>query len=375
MRRSISVLVIEDNPHDAGSVTRALKKSTRVAFQVGIASTLYDGLAALVETSHDAVLLDLGLPDSQGVDAVRQIVDVSVETAVIVLTGFDDDPTALAALQQGAQDYLPKGIFDPDTLTRALLYSVERLRLRRELEQINGELEQRVNERTAQLEEFVTGIAHELTQPLQAMIGFSSAACSIIETSQTDNELAELVHDISAQASHAGALITRFRQLIRHQDVATENTSINKAIRTACQLYERFFKEQGVVVTLELSIDELVVQADRTAIHQVTLNLLRNALQALTTVETKTITIKSYTAGDQLGVFEITDSGTGVDNSLRESLFDAFATTRDEGLGLGLAICKTIVKRHHGSIEHHDHQPCGSTFRVSIPLSIDNGNQ
>ncbi|OGO32509.1 MAG: hypothetical protein A2Z29_06830 [Chloroflexi bacterium RBG_16_56_11] len=140
MGKNIKVLLIEDNPDDAELIKRKLAKSASAPFAVAPAKTLKDGLEHLSRHACDLVLLDLGLPDSHGLDTVSTILNQTPQTPVVILSGFDDEATALKAVQLGAQDYLVKGHMESGQMERAMFYAIERSRLQAELEQYTQEL-------------------------------------------------------------------------------------------------------------------------------------------------------------------------------------------------------------------------------------------
>jgi signal transduction histidine kinase/DNA-binding NarL/FixJ family response regulator len=137
---AIKVLLIEDNPDDAKLIRRKLVRSVNSQFTVTPVRRLDDGLEYLAQNVPDLILSDLGLPDSHGLDTVTKILCEAPQTPVVVLSGFDDEATAIKAVQSGAQDYLVKGQMDGNQVERALFYAIERSRLRRELEQYAQEI-------------------------------------------------------------------------------------------------------------------------------------------------------------------------------------------------------------------------------------------
>src|SRR4030043_1448587 len=138
--RKIAVLLIEDSIDDAELIKRKLEKSTDTKFQVMLARKLEDGLEQAEKNQPDLILSDLGLPDSHGLDTVTKILLAVPRIPLVVLSGFDDEATAIKAVQSGAQDYLVKGQLESLQLERALAYSIERAQLQMELEQHTQEI-------------------------------------------------------------------------------------------------------------------------------------------------------------------------------------------------------------------------------------------
>jgi DNA-binding response OmpR family regulator len=146
-------LLIEDNPGDARLIREMLAEARGVSFDLEQADRLSAGLERLAEGDFDVVLLDLGLPESQGLDTCARVQAQVSEVPIVVLTGLDDEELAVRAVEAGAQDYLVKGQVDPNPLARALRYAVERKRAEEALREHREHLEELVAERTAQLRE------------------------------------------------------------------------------------------------------------------------------------------------------------------------------------------------------------------------------
>jgi PAS domain S-box-containing protein len=140
METKIKILLIEDSVDDAELIKRKLEKSTRVKWVVTISRKLNEALTLAKKTPPDIILTDLGLPDSHGLDTVTKILLWMPHIPLVVLSGFDDDATALKAVQSGAQDYLVKGRMDTPKWEQTLIYSLERARLRDELERNTEEI-------------------------------------------------------------------------------------------------------------------------------------------------------------------------------------------------------------------------------------------
>jgi PAS domain S-box-containing protein len=149
---ALRVLLIEDNPGDARLVQAALAEQAPGEFTVAVAERLADALARLQSERFDAVLCDLGLPDSTGLGTAQAVAAHVPGLPLVVLTGSHEVELGRAAIKLGAQDYLIKGDLKPPLLSGTLRYAIERTRLAHELREANASLEQRVAERTAELE-------------------------------------------------------------------------------------------------------------------------------------------------------------------------------------------------------------------------------
>ncbi|OGC76329.1 MAG: hypothetical protein A2Z27_03505 [candidate division Zixibacteria bacterium RBG_16_50_21] len=138
--KTIEVLLIEDNPDDAELIRRKLSRCPTARFEVTHSKKLQEGMEHLNRAAPDVILVDLGLPDSHGLDTVSKVLNQAPRTPVVVLSGLDDEATAIKAVKLGAQDYLVKGQMENSQLERSLFYAIERARLQEELDQYTQEL-------------------------------------------------------------------------------------------------------------------------------------------------------------------------------------------------------------------------------------------
>ncbi|MEN6452295.1 MAG: response regulator [Thermoguttaceae bacterium] len=189
----IRILLVEDNPPDAVLLKYALTEATGDAFQVTDAQLMADAVQHLATESFDAILLDLSLPDSNGIATVEQASAAAPNIPILVMTGLEDEAMAVQAVRKGAQDYLIKGRTDGWLLSRAIRYALERKQMEQELKALNETLEQRVAERTA--------VATRRAAQLQAL------ASELTRTEQRERRrLAQLLHDDLQQLLYAARL-------------------------------------------------------------------------------------------------------------------------------------------------------------------------
>jgi C4-dicarboxylate-specific signal transduction histidine kinase len=223
------------------------------------------------------------------------------------------------------------------------------------------------------LGEFASAIAHELNQPLAAVATYNNTCLRLLDGNQLDSiELRKAMEKCRDQAKRAGAIIQRLREMLRHPapDMAEQN--LNDVAHAALQLAEPEAREAGV--SLELAADPTVprVRADRLLIEQVALNLVRNAIDAVHGLSDERRRVTIATGVDAHGDAElcIADLGNGIPEAARGRLFDAFVTTKPGGLGLGLAICRSVIEAHGGRVRHEPNAPSGTRFSFALPNTL-----
>jgi two-component system sensor kinase FixL len=214
-------------------------------------------------------------------------------------------------------------------------------------------------------------LAHEINQPLTAIANYLETTRAMI--ADTDDELlveiAEALDLAAGQALRAGDVIRRLRVFVDGGDSGFRHESLDGLVNEATSLALLGAHEAGIVVTMSIAAGLDRVLVDRVQIQQVLVNLIRNAIQAMRTTERKELTIE--TAPDRDGWVRVTvsDTGTGIEDAVRERLFEAFATTKEEGMGLGLSICRTIVEAHGGRIWCDAAESGGAAFHFCVPLA------
>jgi signal transduction histidine kinase len=189
----IRVLLVEDNEADAELLKRALAEPRAESFDVTRVELMAEAVSRLQDGAFDAILLDLSLPDSFGVDTVAQVNAVAPGVPIVVMTGMDDEATAVEAVRRGAQDFLIKGQNDSRLMARSIRYAMQRKQGERELKSLNETLEQRVAERTA--------VATRRAAQLQVL------ASELTRTEQRERRrLAQVLHDDLHQTLYAARL-------------------------------------------------------------------------------------------------------------------------------------------------------------------------
>jgi len=241
------------------------------------------------------------------------------------------------------------------------------------------ELKRRQNElvhvtRLSNMGEMATGIAHELNQTMSAIVNFANGCARRLRLDIAGKE--ELLHalgQISAQAGRAGEIIKRLRGMVSRRQPIRETVDLNLLARETCALISHEFKRYELATELRLSKRELWVRVDSVQIEQVLINLLRNSLDALTDLPPaeRRLIIESGVQPDGMVYLSVKDNGSGIGVNAMEHLFDPFFSTKESGMGMGLAISQTIMSNHHGKIRADSWPGRGSTFTIELPPGVE----
>ena len=223
--------------------------------------------------------------------------------------------------------------------------------------------------RVTTLGEMSGALAHELSQPMSAILINAQAARRLLARDPVDlAELREALDDIIANDKRAGAVIERLRTLLKKGNVVFEPVDLNEIAREVLDFTRSDFLARRIAVTTRLASSIPAVDGDRVQLQQVLLNLVLNACESMgaNTIDDRRLTVTS-TADDGFVHVAISDRGVGIPDDQRDAVFEPFVTFREQGLGLGLAISRSIIHAHGGQIVVENNADRGTTFRCLIP--------
>ena len=248
-----------------------------------------------------------------------------------------------------------------------------------ERKQAEQELQQQRDElahlsRVTMLGELSGALAHELNQPLTAILSNAQAAQRFLaHDPPVLAELRDILADIVAEDQRAGEVIRRLRLLLKKSEFRHQSLDLNDVVQEVLKLVRNDLVNRGVTAQMELAPDPPAISGDRVQLQQVVINMVMNACHAMTeAAPADRALVLRTTVSDGEGVrVEITDRGCGIPPEHLERIFAPFFTTRPEGMGMGLAVCRTIISAHGGKMGARNNAERGATFYFTIPAQSE----
>jgi C4-dicarboxylate-specific signal transduction histidine kinase len=215
-------------------------------------------------------------------------------------------------------------------------------------------------------------IAHEINQPLTAIVTDAGAARSWLARAEPDiKEACAALDSIETAGRRAGEIVASLRGMFKKETQARLPTDINKLICTVLAIVRSEVQKHHVELSIQLDESLPGVKGDRVQLQQVVLNLVMNAIEAMQSVEPRMLSIRSCVNRPNFVRVSIEDTGTGVDQSKMDQIFKPMFTTKERGLGIGLSICHSIIANHNGRIWVAQGGERGSVFQFELPTDTD----
>ena len=215
--------------------------------------------------------------------------------------------------------------------------------------------------------EMASSLAHELNQPLTAIANYSMGAVAMVKAGHTDmGILLPALEKAAAQAQRAGKIISRIRDFVKRSEPRRQNVPIQTIVDNAVSLAEIHARKRQLEIVRNIPESLPDVYADPILIEQVLLNLLKNGLESMDQSTLNTLELDVTLDDNQIEV-AVKDRGHGLTEP--ERLFEPFFSTKSEGLGMGLNICRTIIESHHGRLWASSNPDGGTIFRFTLPCA------
>jgi signal transduction histidine kinase len=323
---------------------------------------------ALEEVDRDpcaVVLSDMRVEGGDGITLTRRVRERSPDTEVILLTAPLDVQQAVRALKIGAYDYIATP-FEVEEISIAVRGALEHRALERNasLARVQSDISRR--EKHSSVGTMAASVCHEVNNPLSVIIGFAELLLDMGDLNT--KEAREYLELIRQEGERIRRLTWQLLNISRQERVDRRKQDLHPALQQVLSIMDRHLSRfENLEVRVEMAGTEVLCTFDAGQIQQVLLNLLMNAAQAMDDGGTLTLRTFPEDATGRAG-FSVTDTGKGVPPEVRDHIFEAFVTTKDQSTGLGLRMCDDIVRAHRGEIQVESEPGKGSTFRVLIPV-------
>jgi signal transduction histidine kinase len=371
MSEKLRVLLVEDNPGDAYLIERSLER----AFALECVPRLATALDRARQDRFDLILLDLGLPDSTGLDTVRAMRKQSGDTPIVVQTGNDDERVGLAAIQAGAQDYVVKGKTDVPILARILRYAMERQQNAQRLREMEAKLLQA--QKMEAVGRLAGGVAHEFNNMLNVILGHAELALMKLDP---DHAVCADLAEITKAGERSAAVTRQLLAFARKQAIVPKVLALNDIVASMLKMLRRLIGE-NIELVWQPAANLWSVKMDPSQIDQMVVNLMLNARDAISGVGSVTITTgmaefdashcetHSNCRPGCYAMLAVSDNGCGMSKETQARLFEPFFTTKEigKGTGLGLAMVYGIVQQNYGFITVESEIGKGTKFTIYLP--------
>lgn len=370
MARQLRILILEDRPEDVQLVKRELRRGG-IAFTSRHVEDREGFAAALSEFQPDLVISDYSLPDYDGLRALMLVRGRDRHLPFILLSGLIGEERTIEAFGNGVTDVILK-----NNLVR-LVHSVirvikeidersERQLLKQQLHALQQDFD-RVT-RATELSELAASIAHEVNQPLAAVVNFVEAARECLKADGESGDAVQLMEDASIQALRAGEIVSWLRTFLSRGGGEPAVLFAENLVRDAIRIALLDASAKGIHVIERFTAPEALVEADSIEIQQILVNLLRNAVDAIAAASPGRKCIEVEVTADEVQIcVSITDTGAGVLPEVRDRMFEPFVTSKTHGLGIGLSISRRLAEANGGAISIADRPGGGAAAKLLLP--------
>ena len=399
-----TILLVEDEESHAELVCRSFEdRENGSEWKLDHVASFKEAIKRLDEkenTSPTLIIADYVLPDGNGLDIIEKAGKMG-EAGIpgIIMTSYGSERLAVRSLKSGAMDYVVKGVtalhelpWTAERVLREWESIIGRKRAEDALQKLNKELEERVEERTKELKDtrdalvrkeklavlgqLAGGVAHELRQPL-GVINNATYYLKMILT-EADKSTKEYLNIISDEVKNSESIISNLLELARTRSSDRQEINVSSVIEKAL---EKFDIPENIKRKKDIPGDIPTVFVDPVQMERVFYNIINNAIQAMSMPESEgrgrggelAIKVKSTSASREKGkaraMVEVSfsDTGVGISEKTMKNLFEPLFTTKARGIGLGLSICKNLVKANDGEIEVQSEEGKGTTVTVVLP--------
>jgi C4-dicarboxylate-specific signal transduction histidine kinase len=368
------ILIVDDQPSNIQVLAEALGEG----YEIHFATTARRALELTESGDVDMVLLDIVMPEMDGFEVCRRIKanERSGDTLVVFVTARGEVADEARGFSVGGVDYITKPV-SPAVVAARVRTHLELKRARDLLERVATHTREELAHvsRVATMSELTASLSHELSQPLAAIRTNARAAELFLARATPDlDEARSALREISADIERASEVIRHLRSQLKRGEIKRERLDVNSLVAATVEVLRSEAIAHQIAVTTRPMLGLPAVLGDPVQIQQVLLNLGLNAFEAMAAIppDHRRLAIAT-SARDGLVEIEVRDSGPGIAPSLLETLFQPFVSTKNDGLGIGLAISRRIVEAHGGRIARANLPDGGASFTVGLPIAEPNG--
>jgi signal transduction histidine kinase len=374
MKKALHVLLVEDNAMDARLLRQMFSKEAAGSFHLAHRTRMSDAEAYLAQGEVDIVLLDMGLPDGQGIENLRRARAAAPGVVIMVLTGLDDEEMAAAAMKEGAEDYLIKGQIENRALPRALRHAMEHHRLQVETDSMRDhQLKLR--------DQFLSHVSHELRSPLTSIYSFTTIIADGLagETSpQQDDYLQIVLRNVHQLRTMIEGLLEVTQTKTGELSIELEPVDVDEAVAYAVNALKGVASTKEIALTSHCCAGLPLAYANTARVRQVLTIVLDNAMKFTPNGGRVNVEARLHEINEGQLLVEVSDTGCGIRAEAIERIFDHLYQVTDvaiescfagrRGLGLGLQIARDLMTRLGGEIWAASELGKGSQFFLTLPV-------
>lgn len=357
------LLLVDD---EEAFVTTLAERLEARGYEPHVAHDGEQALAFLCDSDVDVVVLDVGLPGLSGLDILKEIKSIRPYAQVVMLTGADDAPTAVAGMKLGASDYLVK----PASMD-LLVTSLESAKSRRSVEEEGLRMQQ--IEKLASLGALAEGVAHEINNPVNIMVNEAGWISELLDGDELKDvpdmaDILRALETIKRQGKRCRAITEKLQALGGRIDPKPRETDLKKLIPSLVDKVRERAELLGVTIETEVDQGLPVLVCSPSDLEKALQNIVDNALDAMET--TGGVLRIAVGIDPSEVVITVTDSGLGMEPATLARIFEPFFSTKKmgKGMGLGLSIAHSIVKTLGGSVSATSTPRHGTTLTVRLPI-------
>ena len=353
------VLIVDDE----NGPRQALRMLLKEDYTVHLAPNVTRALELLQEEPIELVITDLRMPERTGVDLLRETKRIDSDIQVIIFTGYGQLETAMKAVEYGAYAYVEKP-FDNDVMLDMVESAIRKHKLQRE-----GRAFERLALEASHFEtlgRLVSGMMHDLGTPLTVL----SSHIELLIMNPDRDDLLRRLETMKGQVQYCADMARSTMGYLRHDNDPSALVSLNEIVTACLKVGIPLLREQRVELEEDLNNDLPAIVCDAALMRQAIMNIIANACQAMSTQEADRDLFIATWVEDHKVCLSIEDTGPGISEELRESVFETFFSTKGQsGTGLGLGVVRNVMRRFNGTVNLEDgRRGTGARFVIRMPV-------